>query len=205
MNRFKYSVENLKYKLAIMCNSYICSVSRDNDVDFFYIKNFPKQTNNYKMVVVFDLEILYDKHYIIHNELNEVKNNIEKLLNKNYDINLKYTTRLLTNNININTLQSIISSKKKKFDDKYQEYNILLNSTISKEELIRTQIKKDGKNTQNIIQLKDIVKTKSKVIIDMISMIEKRDNFILMCDNVLFDNIIMFDKISKNINALNEI
>ena len=56
-----------------------------------------------------------------------------------------------------------------------------------------------------MIQLKDVLNTKSKVIMEFIETIEARDNFILLCDNVLFDNIIMFDKISKNLNLLNEI
>ena len=205
MKRFKYSVENLKYKLAIMYNSYICNVARNNDVDFYYIKNFPKNSDKKRIIVCFDLEILYNKHYIIHNELTEVKTNLEKLLKKNYDINVQYTTKLISNDININKITQLIHNKREKLNLKYEEYNILLGSTVQKEKLIRNDILKNGRNNQNIIQLKDILSTKSKVIMDMIDMIEKRDNFILLCDNILFDNIIMFDKISKNLNMLDEI
>lgn len=205
MNRFKYSVENLKYKLGIMYNSYLCSVSRNNEVDFYYIKNFPNATNKSKMIIIFDLEILYSKHFVIHTELQEVKQNIEKLLDKNYDINLKYTTRLLSNNINIQQIQNTILIKRKAMNEKYTEYKLLLRTIVAKEDMIKGIIKKEGKTQKNLIQLKDALKTKSKVVMDMISCIEGRDDFILTCDNVLFDNIIMFDKISKNLNLLNEI
>jgi hypothetical protein len=205
MKRFKYSVENLKYKLAIMYNSYLCCVSRKNEVDFYYIKNFPKNTNQKRLVVCFDLEILYNKHYIIHTELTDVKSNLEKLLNKNYDINIQYTTRLISNQINISNIEGLIMTKKEQLNLKYDEYKILLGTTVQKEKIIRESIGNDGRNNQNMIQLKDILSTKSKVIMDMIDMIEKRDNFILLCDNILFDNIIMFDKISKNLNLLDEI
>ncbi len=205
MKRFKYSVENLKYKLAVMYNSYICCVARNNDVDFYYIKNFPKSSDQKRLIVCFDLEILYNKHYVIHTELSEVKSNIEKLLLKNYDINVQYTTRLLKNNINISKITEIISNKRQKLNLKYEEYMILLGSTVQKEKIVRDDINNNGRNNHNLIQLKDILSTKSKVLIDMIEMIEKRDNFILLCDNILFDNIIMFDKISKNLNLLDEI
>lgn len=205
MNRFKYSVENLKYKLAILHNSYLCSVSRDNEVDFYYIKNYPRGTNKSKMVILFDLETLYSKHYIIHTELLEVKTNIEKLLGKNYDINLKYITRLLSNNIKVEQINSTILQKRKVLDMKYDEQKLLFKTTSTKEGIIRDMITKEGKTQKNMIQLKDVLNTKSKIIMGLIESIEARDNFILLCDNVLFDNIIMFDKISKNLNLLNEI
>ena len=39
----------------------------------------------------------------------------------------------------------------------------------------------------------------------LLEIIKKRDNTIILVDSILFDNIIMLDKISKNNNILNEI
>lgn len=205
VNRLKFSVESLKYKIGIIYNSYMCVITKRNEVRYYYIKNFDNKSVSKKFILTFDLELLYEKSYDIHGELNELKQSMFSLLNKNLNINIKYTTKMINDNINISRLESIIKSKKTKLDGKYNEYNRLLDACLVKEQIIRDSISKNGKTQSNTVQLKDILKTKGGIILDIINVIDKRDDFLLLCDNVMYDNVIMYDKISKNLKLLNDL
>ena len=205
LSRFKYSVENLKYKLGIIYKSYICVITRNNEIIYYYIKNNNSKNEGKRLLVIFDLEILYEISTDIHNELKDIRKSIYLLLTKNYNINIQYIKNMITEKINIENIKKKIDVVKKKLDDKYTSYNRLLNTCIVKESLIRETIKKNGSNQNNMIQLKDILKTKSGIIMDLIALIDKRDNYTLLCDNVMYDNVIMYNKICDNIKSISEI
>jgi hypothetical protein len=205
MNRFKYAVENLRYKLSILYNSYICVLNRNNDIIYYYIKNRNKSDNKKSLIVCFDLEMLYDKNYIIHNELSDVKTNIEQLLLKNYNLNLNITSRMVQKNIDLDAIKSMVEQKKNRLEIDYNELKTTLSTIVVKENMIRDNIKNEGQTPEYSVRLKDILREKGARIIEMINMISKRDDLILRCDSILFDNIIMFDKISKNMKLLREL
>ena len=205
LSRFKYSVENLKYKLGIMYKSYLCVITRNNDIVYYYIKNCNINTESKRLMIIFDLEILYEIFHDIHNELRDIRKSIYSLLSKNYNINLQYIQKMISEKINMDGMKIKIDNMKKKIDDKYNNYNRLLSTCIVKETMLREKIKKNGKSNDVMIQLKDILKTKSGIIMDLIGLMEKRDNFILLCDNVMYDNVIMYDKICNNIKMISEI
>jgi hypothetical protein len=198
MKRLKYSVENLDYKLVIMYKSYLCVIARDNKITCYYIKNFNNEENIKTILVCADLEILFNKNIRIHNELIQVKSGIEKIINKNYVTNTKYIMELVKKNINISNIHAVIISKKTKLDTLYGQIDKLLQETKAKE-------KETRETTNNQEYLEKILKTKAKLIIKLNQVISKRDNLMLLYDKIFFDNIIMLDKITKNINLLNEI
>ena len=112
---------------------------------------------------------------------------------------------MISEKINMDGMKIKIDNTKKRIDEKYNNYNRLLSTCIVKETMLREKIKKNGKSNDVMIQLKDILKTKSGIIMDLIGLMEKRDNFILLCDNVMYDNVIMYDKICNNIKMISEI
>ena len=198
MKRLKYSVENLDYKLVIMYKSYLCSISRDNRITCYFIKNFNPDNNTKTILVSADLELLFNKNIRLHNELIQVKTGIQKIINKNYVTNTKYIAELVNKNININNIHSVIMGKKKDLDKIYNQINTLLENVKTKEKTVRN-------TTNNQELLEKILKSKAKLIVEINKVISKKDNLMLLYDKIFFDNIIMLDKISKNINLLNEI
>jgi len=198
MKRLKYSVENLDYKLVIMYKSYLCSISRDNRITCYFIKNFNPDDNTKTILVSADLELLFNKNLRLHNELIQVKTGIQKIINKNYATNTKYIAELVNKNININNIHSVIMGKKNNLDKIYNQINTLLENVKNKEKTVRN-------TTNNQELLEKILKSKAKLIIEINKIISKKDNLMLLYDKIFFDNIIMLDKISKNINLLNEI
>lgn len=205
VSRFKYSVENLKYKLGILYKSYMCVINRNNEIVYYYIKNLNNNTDNKRLMIIFDLETLYEIYHDIHNELSDIRKSIFVLLRRNYTLNLQYIEKMITEKINMEGIKKKIETVKTKIDNKYNDYNRLLNTCIVKETIIRDKMHQKGKSADTIIQLKDILKTKSGIIMDLISLIDKRDNYVLMCDNMMYDNVIMYDKICNNIKIISEI
>lgn len=204
INRFKFSVENIKYKLVIKYNSYLCCIDRQNDICFYYIKNYDNSSSYKNLLVSFDIEILYNNHYNIHNEIQEVKDQLESILDNNYKVNLQYIEKLLTSNINISNVQNLITTQLNMLNNEYKTKKQDLVQIINREQEIRDKLKV-SKNNNLLIQLKDILTKKGEDIIKLLEIIKRRDNMIVLVDGILFDNIIMLDKITKNMNKLNEI
>ena len=61
LRRFKYCVQNLKYKLAVIYKNYICAIRRDDSIDFFSVKNYPRNDSK-KLMIIIDLETFYDSN-----------------------------------------------------------------------------------------------------------------------------------------------
>lgn len=198
MKRLKYSVENLDYKLVILYKSYLCSITRDNQISCYYIKNYDPEQSIKTILVCADLEILFNKHTRIHSELIQVKTGIEKIINKNYVTNTRYIGELVNTNINITNIHNIIISKRNNFTTLYNQVNTLLKDVNEKEKTIR-------QTTNNQEVLEKIIKTRAKLIMKLNKIVSHKDNLMLLYDKIFFDNIIMLDKISKNIKLLNEI
>ena len=197
MKRFKYSVENLEYKLVIMWKWYLCVVHRDNEVSCYFIKNFKPQDHQKQMLVCTDLEILFNKNVSIHSELFQVKRGIEQIINKNYNINIDYISSLVKSSINIQHIHTLFTKKHSLIMKDKQEIESLLTQIDVKEKELKEQNKHEN--------LRNVYKVKDSLIVKLNAVLNRRSHLILVFDKILFDNIIMLDKISKNINLLNEI
>ena len=197
MRRFKYSVENLDYKLVVMWKWYLCVIHRDNEVSCFFIKNFKPQNYQKQLLVCTDLEMLFNKNVSIHDELIQVKEGLENIINKNYNINIDYISSLVKSTINIQHIHTLFTKKHSSIMKEKQEMSDLIKELIIKE--------KEFKKTNQNEKLREILKIKDTLIIKLNLIISRRSHLILTFDKILFDNIIMLDKISKNINLLNEI
>ena len=187
VRRLKYSVESLDYKVVIFYKTYICCIHRDNDIQCFYIKGYPHQ-ENININISFDLECFYKKYDTIHDEIVQVKKGIDNILSKNYIINMKYIKSLLQKTIDIDNVHHILISKKQKYQQMLDKLTKLL-----------LQINRIKNKSSEKVQLK------GKIIQNIIKTSNALDNLILLADKILFDNIIMFDKISKNLNLIKNI
>ena len=130
-------------------------------------------------------------------DLLNVKNSINKILDTNYNKNINYIHNLLTNvNLGADVLNTHIMSKKTEYHNTINKLEELLNTTNMKEKEYRVHI--ENGNTSVIDNLKDLLKTKSNILLEMINTINKKDNLTIMCDKLLFDNIILVNQLKKN-------
>ena len=133
--------------------------------------------------------------------MGEVKDQLEGILDSNYKLNLQYIEQLLQNNINISRVKDLITQKLSLLNSEYTNKKNHIGQIIKREQEIRDTLKTNRSNNL-IIQLKDILTSKGDEIMKLLDIIKKRDNIIIIVDSILFDNIIMLDKIMKNFNIM---
>ena len=98
MKRFKFSVQNIKYKLNIVYKNYICAIRRDDSIDCMIISNYPSNSSK-KLFVAGDLEMLYEKGESMIEDVKTIRNNIYRLLETNQNTHSRIINNMIRYNL----------------------------------------------------------------------------------------------------------
>ena len=199
LKRMKYIVKSSDYKVIIQTNGILGCINKNNDIIFYKIKNYDNDNNTNKYLVCMSLEIFYKNFDTINKELLSTKKKITNILDKNYDKNINYIHTLLTKtNIDTNKLNNHIMSKKREYHNNLQQLEGLLKVINEKENEYKIHI--ENGNNSIIEKYKELLKTKSNILLEIISNINNMDHITILCDKILFDNIILVNQLTKNID-----
>jgi hypothetical protein len=220
LRRFKYCVQNIKYKLAVLYKNYICAIRRDDSIDFFSIKNYPRNDAK-KLVIIIDLETFYETNENLLEDIQTVRESIYKLLEKNQETQVKIISKILEKKRDIITMPQELERKKNMYNKMTRELFIMLNTITEAEDKINYKIesldqKYKDPNLQNDIskahekdqldkEIDKINTIKSEIGKNILALREKRENKILSIDKLSFDNAVMLDVILKNFSKLKSI
>ena len=190
LERFKFCIKGLKYKLAICYKNYICCIRRDDTFEGFAIKDY--LSNEYKKLnVIIDLETLYSSKEPIDNDILTLKDGIYKILNKNQIKHSKILQKML---------EQIIDSEKQIIE---KIYFIKQNNNSS------VDIKGLHNDVENIHiignlekELENIANVKKEIMNNIFDITNKLQTLSLQTDSVFFDNSVMLDTILKNFSSL---
>ena len=224
LNRLKYGVKDISYKLCVQYSKYLYCINRHNELVLYEIKNL-NIDNNRKFLIAIDLEKLYEKMDTFSLDIKSVRKGVFSILDKNHVKNNENFSKILENkNIFLGNSNDIIFKKNKynEFRDnleilleqlcleeknhilkimdireKYKNEKIMgtLNSDIEKSHLI-------GNHEKQITQIN---MTKQEIIKCILEIDSKLENLYLKVDEIFFDNIIMIDSILKNCNTLEKL
>lgn len=218
LRRLKFCVESTRYKVAIVYRNYICAIRRDDDLEFFRIKKYPK-TNEMRFFVTADLELVYEKLDSLQRNITVVKDGIYTVLTKNQ---LKHTTSLSRLLEQKDDMQSYIIKAMKK-QEKYVKYLEKLRDMLiiinNKEKELGLNIReKSTSNTGNQSLHLDIqrsyetgklegemdkVRNIKDNILKMIAYVSTlKENSALSIDKIMFDNQVMLYQIFQNFTRL---
>lgn len=225
LNRFKYSVQVIPYKILIQRQSYISVINRDNSVENFYIKKF-NGSEKKQLFILTNLEIFYEYleniDKLIQNITN-VKKDLFKILDKNHLSHSKNLDEIINKQFDMQSLSENILEEKNKLENHIYMFEKLMLNTQDIENKLNKKLEdlnnvrtKDIKY-QNINgdirfshekkkleeEIEKIVNIKQEISKNLISVRILLDDLTLMVDELLFDNIIMFDKIRNNLKILN--
>lgn len=224
VNRLRYSVQNLKYKLGIQFKNYFCSIRRDDTINCFFLKHYKSSTKK-RLIIIVDLETFYLRLDKIQEDISTIKHSIYKILNKNQSINTDTLNKMFESNSKSSSNQMIQISQQiayKHFDyiNKIQSVENMLNTMIEAQKTLGNSIKNletgspiDNFNTdvnriykKNQIEkeLEKILRIRQELLSVSIQLKEECDNNFLNVDNILFDNSVMLERIIKNFSALQE-
>ena len=220
LRRFKYCVQNLKYKLAVMYKNYICAIRRDDTIDFFSVKNYPRNDSK-KLMIIIDLETFYDSNENLVNDIQIVRESIYKLLEKNQGAQTRMISKILENKKDVIVMPQELQRKKVRYNKMTRELFVMLNTMTYAENKITEQLealntKYQESSLENDInkaherdklekELDKINTIKSDIGKNILVLREKRENKILSIDKLSFDNAVMLDVILKNFSKLKTI
>ena len=217
MIRFKYCVQNIKYKFVIFYKNYMCVLHIGDDIECFKIKHVPFEKNR-KLLILIDLELFYENLETLDEDLEQVSKGIKNILDKNHTSHSNYINDIITKQTELKTINDNILSKKNKLRDYIVSFQELLDRLVDSEnEIIEDYTLKskqyDRKTLNGDIQhsalrskteneLKEIDNLKHQLIFQIKDLQEKEDNLSLIVDIIFFDNTVMLNKVFNNIKQL---
>lgn len=223
MNRFMHCVQNIKYKLSIFYRNFLCSITKDDELDCFLILNYPRNDNR-KLYIYIDLKTLYIKMDTFSVDIKTVKDGIYRLLNQNQIKHTKVLNDMLEQKITILQYSEIVQQKKDSIQTYITQFETLLinlnlneKTVLEKLEKVRSQfsdygikglhddIEKSHLTAHYESELEKINTVKQDIIKNILDLKTKQENITLKMDKILFDTSIMINEISKNFLKLNEL
>lgn len=219
LKRLKYCFQNIKYKLAIFYLNYICSIDRQDEISCFNIKHFSKN-NIKKMLILTDLETVFEKNDNIMNDIISVRSSIYDILQKNQGRHIELIDKMIENKKEIINIPKQVEVRNCYYDHLLEELNIMINTmndserkVIEKLQELQNQklagISNDIMNAQQKAnmetELSEINDIKADITSNIMSIRNKKENTILEIDKIMFDNTVMFDAIIKNFSKLKDI
>lgn len=221
VSRLKYCVKNFSYKLGIFYKNYLCSIRRDDSIDCFFIKKYPR-LNHKQLIIIIDLESVYSTDdNQLKNDICTLKKSIHSILEKNQLSHSDIIDKLLQSKKSIINIPQMISNKNNSYSDMIIKLENMLNTmnkaekdTLNKLNLLEEKV--NNGNLQSDIerihtkskfekQLENIQKIKYRISDNIFNVSEKRDDTLLNMDKIMFDNAVMFDCIVKNFAKLKDL
>lgn len=218
MRRLRYCVQNIKYKLAVMYKNYFCAIRRDDSIDCMTIKNYPR-IDCKKLMVVADLETLYEKGDKLIEDVYAVRASIYKVLERNQGMHSRVINKMIENRKDIVLIPQQAQLKKAEYDTLIIQLEQMLATMLTAESEIMEKIYQIEQNGDTQTGLSsDISKAhekarlekeldrvnflKTEITKNMLAVRNKRENAVLSIDKIMFDNTIMFDCMVKNFAKL---
>lgn len=220
VRRLKLCVQCISYKIMIMYKTYMCVLDKDDTIECFMIKHHPKILSR-RLYVTCDLELYYENTERIQQDIIDVLNGINQVLNKNQATHARNLQTLIKEYQNINVHSDKVLKKKKEYQLYILKFNTLLLTITNSEKTLIEKIYNlnEGENNKgmqgdmSIIQqrakleeeLLKISNVKKNISKHMNDIREKLDNLSLIMDTVMFDDIIMCDRMLRNLDFIKRV
>jgi hypothetical protein len=217
IKRLKYSVENLKYKIAILYKNYICSIRRNGMIDFFKICKYPNNSGK-KLFIIIDLETFFDKSEDILKEIKIIRTNLYSILDKTQTSNLKIIHSMV-NGGELQRFSGMFETKKNIYDEMINKLETMLTDASIVETAkvnefngiqaiassgLQSDINRVHKLNAIKKELEQVITIKQEIQRNIEIIRGKKENSMLDVDKIIFDNTVMYDCIIKNFSKLEE-
>ena len=220
LKRLLFCVKNIKYKISIFYKNYLCSITKDDELDAFLILNFPKVAEH-KLFIYLDLKTMFEKMNTFPSDIKSVKDGLHRLLDQNQIKHTKVLNEMINQRVTILQISELISNKKQETIEACKEFEkLLVKLNTSEVETCNKLTEVNAKYTDFSLQglhndierthivsqletdLKKITSVKREILDNIFNLRSKYENMSLKMDKTLFDNSVMIHEISKNFEKL---
>lgn len=217
LERLKYCIKGMTHKLALIDSPYIVMLNHEDQVEVYECNTLPKEQQ--KMVVVVQFKMFYDRIESIDEECDQILQGVYKVLDHNQNSHTKNIKTMLQKKQNIIECSEELSKQKQEYHKYIHQYIDLLDELYSHEknkhhDLMqlsehvnsKTDLRYDMKRTHQKQKIEKEIKKMDKTRTELVKTIEEIKNqhqhLTLTIDTILFDNIVLLDKIFKNFEKL---
>jgi hypothetical protein len=214
LNRLKLCTQRISYKISIIYKNFFSVIRRDDTVECYQIKHFPRNPMK-KMYIVVDLDTLYKKPEQIDFDISTVQSEISKLLERNQQNHSTIIDSIIDNKADITAISNQMKLNRKN----YENYIERLTNLIEGFNLFEIEQTTEITRLNNIItsnndtdmmkkkfaieqKLDRVGKIKSDVFKFLNGLKSERENVLLSIDDILFSNTVMIDGMFKNFKQL---
>ncbi len=190
----------------------MCSIRGTNDIETFMIKHYYKNSKK-RLYILVNLEKFFDNKERIPTDVDTVKGAVHKLMEKNQKSTLFAMQSILENK------DKLINSTGLEVDDLNEKlariYKVINGINTKERDLLEelARLAKEGVGTNETSlrrskisdELGNIASIREESMGVYIELEEKKDNWLLSIDKVLFDNTVMLNGILKNFETLGAI
>tara|TARA_B100000686_G_scaffold353302_1_gene458362 strand:- start:4476 stop:5570 length:1095 start_codon:yes stop_codon:yes gene_type:complete len=218
MERLKFCVQNIDYKLVIIYKSYLAFLHTEDVIDMYYITDYDMKAFR-NLLVTLDLEVLYN-NASTDIELEQVKTGIEKVLDKNHLLHVRNLLNLINNKQSLVNHVNTVNTNKQNYSGYIAQFSRLLLVIGENENVLMRQIEElnrgkgdtlygdieySHQKNKIIKEVHKLEKIKSELIRNIINLKNHSINISLTVDKILFDNTILMDSIFRNLESLSKL
>jgi hypothetical protein len=221
LQRLRYCVQHIKYKLSIIYKNYLC-VMRGVNIDMFLIKHYNKLDIR-RLYVMIDLETFYEKIETLSEDIRNVKQGVFRVLDKNQHMHTNNLHRMMEEKKDVLAISENIYIKKNKYTEYLDRFQHLLHNLETKEKTLYDKLKDLNIDSNTGVkgmhdditqahqkakineEINKVEKVKRDTIKSIINIQQALENMVLSTDKAFFDNTIMMDEIFKNFDYLKTI
>lgn len=218
LNRLKYCVHGLNHSVAILHSTFLGTLSQDKVVLYKIMDSTPKKMP--VLYVVADFATFYDKIKTVGNEIQQLYTGIYKVLNHNQSKHTRNMQRIIENRENVLDSAGYVGDTKKRYSEYIDKYTHLLHQLYDHEQRLHEELDQFKVRQEDDLRVdmkrvhhkqaieKKLTKsktTKRDLLNTLKELHEKNQHLTLVTDNILFNNIVMLDKIFKNFETLDKL
>ena len=216
LNRLKYCIQGMQHKLACARGQFV-QVLGENDIQVYSAQTNITPNSKFELFVVVEFTTMWDKIDLITKESSDIINGIYKILNMTQNTHVKNISMLVKRYDSIIVHSEFLIALKSQYTDHIERYTELLQDVLKKEldarvvliqdrEVKTTSLAQEMRKTHRVTisekKLSKILKTKNELVESLVDLRLNANTTFLEIDTILFDNIVLMDKVLDNFNRL---
>lgn len=215
LDRLKFCTSNIKYKLCILTDTCFGIINRSNIVETYILKKgIPsKNFSDKDIYFVLDLENFYEKSDTIHSDLSRVQSNLYTILGKAHQSQTSVISSHIRQYAQVESNLQSRYNKRDKYTAVIKQLISNLHSMQAEEKVLHKKIEHANKNKELSVaqdpsttfqasklqeDLTKIQQLQEGSITALAEIKNEYNNFVLEFDSILFDNIKLFNRITRN-------
>jgi len=216
IRRLRFCIRGVTHKIALIHAPWITLLSADDKIIVLRASGLPRQTDR-RLVVIVELRRFYDRVDIVGNECQQIFDGIYNILSTNQKTHIRNLQQMMETRDRVVKTSERIHQAREAYKQLIENHKQLIGEMLTHEQSTRYDLDNirlqepdtmhsEMRHTHRIQALeRRLVKMEAlkHTILEEAEQVRRiYDRLTLCVDTILFDNIVMLDKMNQNFEAL---